>query len=424
VTVQAVIGLQWGDEGKGKIVDLLSHRAEFVVRYQGGANAGHTVVIKGVPRVIHLVPSGVFHPRCLCVLGAGVMIDPTQLLEEIDALERSGISLEGRLLVSERAHLVFEYHKALDRLDEASRGTERIGTTGRGIGPCTVDKVARRGVRLCDLFDEPLLEKRLRAGLERTNPRLAENGEPPLEWALLLAETRTWRERLAPYVADTERRLAEGVRAGASILLEGAQGALLDLDHGTYPYVTSSNPGTAGISSGCGIPPTSIDRCLGVTKAYTTRVGEGPFPTEQTGPLGDRLREIGSEFGTTTGRPRRCGWLDGVALAHAVRLNGVDRLAVTKLDCLSGIGPLRLARAYRVGPHETEAFPSRLDDLARAEPVYEEYPGFDLDLASLRRYDDLPGPAREFLAAIEEIAGATIEIVSVGPDREQTIQRA
>ncbi len=424
MTCRAVIGLQWGDEGKGKVVDIHAGRADVVVRYAGGANAGHTVVVDGRKLVSHLVPSGAFHAEPVCVIGAGVVVDPTALLAEVAEFERAGIHLGGRLLVSERAHVVFDYHKMRDQMAESASGAAKLGTTGRGIGPCYADKARRAGLRVVDLYDEQVLRSRVAANLEAINRRLAAAGREALDLSRVLDATGDLARRIRPWVADAETYVLDALDGGRDVLFEGAQGTLLDIDLGTYPYVTSSNAGAGGIPSGTGAPLRAVEHCLGVTKAYTTRVGEGPFPTELLGPEGDRLREVGSEYGATTGRPRRCGWLDGVALRYACRVNGVDALAIMKLDCLSGVDPIPVCTRYRIGGEETDRFPAGLSALASARPVYETMPGFREDVSGARRLTDLPPAARAYLDRIEAIAGAPIAMVSVGPGREQTIELA
>src|SRR5437763_11825135 len=352
----AVLGAQWGDEGKGKIVDLLTPRFDIVARYQGGHNAGHTVYVKGVKFVLRLIPSGILHPGVTCVIGNGVVIDPQALFAEIDELTRNGIDVAGRILVSDKAHLILPYHRDLDLLSEARRGERKIGTTSRGIGPAYEDKVARRGIRVGDLIDPKGLERNVRDNVTARN-RLVQ--DTTMDWKPVLAQLLKQAERIRPMIRDVSVLLADAMRSGQAVLFEGAQGTLLDIDHGTYPYVTSSNATVGGICTGLGVPPKAISRVLGVTKAYTTRVGEGPFPTELTGEMGNRLRETGSEYGAVTGRPRRCGWYDAVAVRYAARINGLDGLALTKLDVLDGVERIDLCTSYRCGGRTLTEFPDR-----------------------------------------------------------------
>jgi len=418
---QCVVGAQWGDEGKGKIVDLLARRADVVVRYQGGANAGHTVVVGGRQYVLHLVPSGILHRRT-CVIANGVVVDPAQLLQEIEDLLRQGVRIEGNLFLSDRAHLVMPYHKVMDRAAES--GGARIGTTQRGIGPCYADKAARKGFRVIDLADPRSFRERLAAQVEEKNRLLgALYGHPPLDAGRIAEEYLGYAERLKELVADTVELVNREVDAGRRVLFEGAQGSLLDLDFGTYPYVTSSNADACGISSGAGVPPWKIRSVLGVAKAYCTRVGEGPFPTELRDALGDRLREAGGEYGATTGRPRRCGWFDGVSTRHAVRFGGIREFAVTKLDVLSGLDEVRLAVAYRIDGRETDRMPAETGALSRCEPVYERFRGWKGDLSGIRRFGDLPRAAKIYLKYLERFLNVDIVMVSVGKDREKTILR-
>jgi adenylosuccinate synthase len=419
MSVRAVIGAQWGDEGKGKIVDLLSEHADLVARYQGGPNAGHTVVVDGETTVLHLVPSGILHPDTQCVIGNGVVVNLDQLFRELDGLAGRDVVWEGRMWVSERAHLILPAHRAMEEQEE--KGPGAVGTTLRGIGPAYRDKMARIGVTVGEFLDrDAFLEalRRQRTWRERSIPALPESAVDP---EAVEAVMGPFRERLAPLVADTGLMLVRAAREGKRLLLEGAQGTLLDVDHGTYPYVTSSNASAGGACTGSGVPPRMLDEVLGVTKAYTTRVGLGPFPTELPDAEGEALRDQGAEFGATTGRPRRCGWLDGVALRHAARVNGLDRLVVTKLDVLSGLETVKIAVAYRAGGVLLTEFPGRLKPLEAAEPVYEEHAGWTEDLGGARVPDDLPEAARRYLARIAEIADVPVGLVSVGQGREQTV---
>ncbi len=417
--VRVVVGAQWGDEGKGKIVDLMSDEADVVVRYQGGPNAGHTVVVNGDTTVLHLVPSGVLHPGRTCVLGNGVVINLEGLFRELDGLAARGVDWEGRVWVSERAHVILPAHRAMEEHEE--KGPGAVGTTLRGIGPAYRDKMARIGITV----GEYLNRERFLAALDRQREwrrrTVSSLPEAAMDPDAVEAALGPFRARLEPMAADTGLLLDRAVREGKRILMEGAQGTLLDVDLGTYPYVTSSNAAAGGASTGSGLGPRRIDEVIGVTKAYSTRVGLGPFPTELHGEEGDALRDQGAEFGATTGRPRRCGWLDGVALRHAARMNGLDWLAVTKLDVLSGKDSVRIATAYRVGDRLVTEFPGRIGDLERAEPVYEELPGWEGALGGIRTEAALPGPVRAFLKRVAEIAGVPVGLVSVGQAREQTV---
>ena len=418
-----VVGTQWGDEGKGKIVDILAERADYIVRFQGGNNAGHTLVINGQKHILHLIPSGIFHEGKVCLIGNGVVVDPAVLLEEIDRLEKAGLPVPpGKLYVSEKAHLIMPYHKAIDHGREALKGKTRIGTTGRGIGPCYEDKVARRGIRVGDLLDPELFGQKLREILEEKNFYLEKYlGRQALSYEEIYRSDLAFGERLAPYVANISEILAEARAARKNILFEGAQGTQLDIDHGTYPFVTSSNTVAGGACAGAGIGPTSIDYVLGIAKAYTTRVGEGPFPTELKDEIGNHLRECGGEYGSTTGRPRRCGWLDGVILKEAVRLNGLSGLAITKLDVLSGLTEIKFCEAYELEGRTLSSLPARSSEIYRVKPVYRRFRGWQEDLSACRTPDDLPPAAREYLQFIEEYTGVPVIMVSTGPARDQNI---
>ena len=416
----AVLGAQWGDEGKGKIVDLLTPRFDLVARYQGGHNAGHTVYVNGTKFVLRLIPSGILHPDVICVIGNGVVVDPQALFSELDELTRNGIDVGNRLLVSDKAHLILPYHRDLDLLSEARRGERKIGTTSRGIGPAYEDKIGRRGIRAGDLADPQGLEQNVRANVEARN-RLVQDSH--MEWQTVLQQLLESGARLLPIVRDVSLMLAEAMRSGKSILFEGAQGTLLDIDHGTYPYVTSSNASIGGVCTGLGVGPRAIDGVLGVVKAYTTRVGEGPLPTELTGEMGNRLRDSGNEYGAVTGRPRRCGWYDAVAVRYGVRINGLDALALTKLDVLDGLERIEICTAYRCGSRTLTEFPSDLSQLAACEPVYESMPGWDTPTRGATRFSDLPENARRYIARLEQVSGVPAAIVSTGSDREDTILR-
>jgi adenylosuccinate synthase len=420
----AIIGTQWGDEGKGKIVDLLAARADMVVRYHGGNNAGHTLVVNGEKTVLNLIPSGVLHPGKVCVLGAGMVIDPAILVREIGALRGRGYLAEDRWLrVSDQAHLIMPYHRAIDHARERLREAGAIGTTGRGIGPAYEDKMARTGIRVGELFEEPEFADALARSLREKNGYLeALLGEPPLAIDDILTEFGGYRALLGPFVTDTGFEVRAAVARGARVLLEGAQGSLLDVDHGTYPFVTSSTCVPGGAAAGAGLPPKMIGRIIGIAKAYTTRVGGGPFPTELTCALGERLRADGDEYGATTGRPRRCGWFDAVVVRHAVALSGLDAIALTKLDVLTGIDPIRVCIAYEIDGKRVDRPPATQNAWARATPVYEDMPGWTDDLGQARSLDELPAAAQRYIDKLSALVEAPVTLVSVGPGREQTIR--
>jgi adenylosuccinate synthase len=423
-----VVGAQWGDEGKGKVVDLLTEHAEVVVRFQGGNNAGHTLVVDGQKTILHLIPSGVLHAGKTCVIGNGVVLDPAVLVQEMESLRsRATLKSEGQLVISESAHVIFPWHKLVDSLREKVKGGSAIGTTGRGIGPAYEDKAARRGIRVRDLLDVKRLQRRVEdrlpsvlAELKDLAP-LANAPVPQLEAQQIVTEFAALGQRIAPYVKDASVLLADAIAKGARVLFEGAQGTLLDVDHGTYPFVTSSNCVAGNAAVGSGIGPTAIDRVMGITKAYTTRVGGGPFPTELSDATGERLRKVGDEFGATTGRPRRCGWLDAVVLRYAARVNGLWGLALTKLDVLSGLEELKLCVAYELGGRRLEELPNDADDLAQVRPIYETLPGWEEGLAGTRKLDELPENARRYIRRIEETCRIPVTCISVGPDRGETI---
>jgi len=416
----AVLGAQWGDEGKGKIVDLLTAQFSIVARYQGGHNAGHTVYFNGAKFILRLIPSGILHPGITCVIGNGVVVDPSALFAEVDELAKNGIDVGNRVLISDKAHVILPYHRDLDLLSEARRGERKIGTTSRGIGPAYEDKIARRGIRVGDLNDPQGLEQNVRDNVTARN-RLVQ--DTTMDWQAVLEELLKHAQRLRPMIRDVSVLLADAMRSGQSIMFEGAQGTLLDIDHGTYPYVTSSNASIGGVCTGLGVPPRAIDRVLGVVKAYTTRVGEGPFPTELFGEMGNRLRESGSEYGAVTGRPRRCGWYDAVAVRYAARINGLDGLALTKLDVLDGLERIDICTSYRCGGRRLTDFPSDVGQLAACEPVYESMPGWSAPTAGVRRFDQLPEAARKYIARLEEVSGVPAAIVSTGSERDDTILR-
>lgn len=419
----AIIGAQWGDEGKGKVVDLFSRSADIVVRFQGGNNAGHTLVVNGEKTVLHLIPSGALHPNKLCVIGNGVVVDPEVLLQEIQSLKKKGHLQDDSLLrISEAAHLIMPYHKAVDQARERLRGKGKIGTTGRGIGPAYEDKVARTGIRFIDLLEEETFRRKLKRNIEEKNIYLkAILKEKTMDFKEIHDAYCRFREKLRGYVTDTGLLLHREIRAGKSVLFEGAQGTLLDVDHGTYPFVTSSNAVIGGVLTGTGLGPRSIQQIIGISKAYTTRVGSGPFPTELEGPEGEKLQQDGDEFGATTGRPRRCGWFDAVGLRYAARVNGMTGLALTKLDVLTGFKKIRISTAYRSAGELYHEFPASLSVLEKAEPVWEELEGWETPLSGARKFSDLPTATQRYVRRLEEVVETEIILVSVGPGREQTI---
>ncbi len=417
----AVVGAQWGDEGKGKIVDLLTPQFDIVARYQGGHNAGHTVYVNGTKFVLRLIPSGILHAGITCVIGNGVVVDPQALFAEVDELAKNGIDVGNRLFVSDKAHLILPYHRDLDLLAEARRGERKIGTTSRGIGPAYEDKIARRGIRVGDLADPSALEQVVRDNVAARN-RLVHDST--MDWKPVLAQLLEHAARLRPWVRDISLLLNQAMAAGQSMLFEGAQGTLLDIDHGTYPYVTSSNASVGGICTGLGVGPRAIGHVAGVVKAYTTRVGEGPLPTELSGEMGKRLRDSGNEYGAVTGRPRRCGWYDAVAVRYGARINGLDALALTKLDVLDGLERIDICTAYRCGGRALTEFPSDVAQLSACEPVYESMPGWSSPTRGLRRYADLPDAARRYIARLEEVSGVPAAIISTGSERDDTIFRS
>ena len=418
-----IVGAQWGDEGKGKITDILAREMDLIVRYQGGNNAGHTVVAGDVKLALHLVPSGILRPNVTPVIGDGVVVDPAVLLEEMDALAAQDISCE-RLLVSGNAHLIMPYHLELDKVTERYLGRSQLGTTRRGIGPAYADKAARIGLRVQDLLDMKIFAQKLEVALKEKNAILSRvYNRLPLDAKRIIAEYETYARRLSPHIADTSLQIWRALRDGRRVLFEGAQGTLLDVDHGTYPFVTSSNPVAGGASTGSGIGPREIGRVIGIAKAYITRVGAGPFPSEDHGPDGERIGERGMEFGTTTGRKRRCGWLDAVLLRYAARLNSLSDLFITKLDVLSGFPTLKLCVAYRYQGETYEEFPPHQTIFHKCEPVYEELPGWSEDISGARSFEDLPTEARAYIARIEEVSGVPVTLVSVGPARDQTVLR-
>jgi len=416
----AVLGAQWGDEGKGKIVDLLTPHFSIVARYQGGHNAGHTVYANGRKFVLRLLPSGILHDGITCVIGNGVVVDPQALFSEIDEITAAGIVVGDRLMISDKAHLILPYHRELDLLSEARRGERKIGTTSRGIGPAYEDKIARRGVRVGDLANVESLTEAVRHNVDARNRII---GDSTMDAGQVIADLQRAWQRMSPWVADVSLFLDRARRAGRSIMFEGAQGTLLDIDHGTYPYVTSSNATIGGVCTGLGVGPRAIDGVVGAAKAYTTRVGEGPLPTELTGEMGNRLRESGQEFGAVTGRPRRCGWYDAVAVRYAVRVNGLDALALTKLDVLDGLPELQVCTSYRCRGASLTEMPGDLAQFAACEPVYETLPGWTAPTKGVREYKDLPREARQYVARLEEVTGVPAAIISTGSAREDTIIR-
>jgi adenylosuccinate synthase len=422
MSVRVILGAQWGDEGKGKIVDYLADKADYVARYQGGANAGHTVIVDRDEYVLHLVPSGILNPHTVCLLGNGLVIDPQALMDEIALLEAKGISVKGRLFISPKAHLIMPYHKLLDGISERVQGGAAIGTTGRGIGPAYVDKVNRRGIRIVDLLDRDRLKDLIHKNVHEKNEIISKiHGENPLDVEEIVEEYLQFDAQVDPYVKDVSRMLNQAILENKEVLIEGAQGTLLDIDHGTYPFVTSSNPVAGGASTGLGIGPNRIDRVSAVIKAYTTRVGNGPFPTELHDDEGELLRSAGGEFGATTGRSRRCGWFDAVLARYAVQINGIDELIVTKLDVLDTFSEIKICTHYRVDGEDIYHFPADTYRLNRLEPVYETMPGWQLDTKGLRNWQDLPEAAQKYLQRLAELAGVPLAMVSVGPGRDENI---
>ncbi|MDU7243294.1 adenylosuccinate synthase [Clostridium sp.] len=419
-----VLGAQWGDEGKGKMTDYLAEEAEVIVRFQGGNNAGHTVEVGDKQYKLHLIPSGILYDNKLNIIGNGVVVDPKALFTEIDYLEGEGVKVTPeKLIVSDRAHVIMPYHKILDKLKEKARGKNDIGTTGKGIGPCYTDKFERSGIRVCDLIKENIFKEKLKENIDSKNKYIVNVlGGEELNYNEILSEYLELAERLKPYVQDTSVRLYDEIKQDKTVLFEGAQGMLLDIDYGTYPYVTSSNTTACGVASGSGIGPTMVTNAVGIAKAYTTRVGKGPFPTELDNEIGEWIREKGHEYGVTTGRSRRCGWLDAVILKTTVRVSGLTSLCVTKIDTLAGLEKLKICVGYKFNDKVIDYFPASLDDLAKCEPIYEEFDGWSEEVAKARSYDELPENAKKYLTRIEELTGTKISIVGVGPRRDQTIR--
>jgi adenylosuccinate synthase len=422
MSVSIIVGAQWGDEGKGKIVDLLSEHADVVARYQGGANAGHTIVHGDKKYILHLIPSGILHPSVHCVIGNGVVIDPVALMDEIRMLEDLGVNIDGRLHISHKAHLIMPYHKMLDQAREKLAGS--IGTTGRGIGPSYIDKAQRVGIRIVDLLDRDVLEAKLRTNFEEKSAILeAIYGAEPIDIDRLIEEYMAFDTQIDPYITDTTAFLHQAIRDGKRILAEGAQGALLDLDHGTYPFVTSSNPTSGGACTGLGIPPTSIGSIVGVVKAYSTRVGNGPFPTELDNEIGELLRSEGHEFGATTGRSRRCGWLDIPALRYSCMINGITEIALTKLDVLGVLDEIQICTGYRIDGKPVRYFPADVSSLERVTCDYITMPGWKSSLDGIRTFDALPQAAQDYVLAIERLVETPITWVSTSPARDDTFRK-
>ena len=420
---KVVLGLQWGDEGKGKVIDVLAAQADLVVRCQGGANAGHTVVVEGRKTVLHLLPSGALHENAKCIIGNGVVVDPIALGEELDELGAAGEELAKRLLISDRAHLVLPSHKVMDRAVELRKGCNKVGTTLRGIGPTYGDKIARVGLRCGELRDIERCRARIREHVEGVNQQVQAWGEPALDVDALLAEVIPACERMVPFIADTADLLHQAARDGKRMLFEGAQGVMLDIDYGTYPFVTSSNTGIGGVITGSGLSHRDVGEVIGIVKAYTTRVGEGPMPVELTDARGDALRERGGEFGATTGRPRRCGWLDLVVVGFACRLNGVDSIALTKLDVLTGEPEIPVCVGYSLRGERIDTVPAQIDDYAEVEPIFETLPGWDEDISSCDDFDELPANAQAYVKFVEERVGVPVSYIGTGAGREATIVR-
>lgn len=419
-----VLGAQWGDEGKGKMTDYLAEKAEVIVRFQGGNNAGHTVEVGDKQYKLHLIPSGILYGNKLNVMGNGMVIDPKALFEEIDYLESLGIRVSPEnLIISDRAQVIMTYHKLLDSLKEKARGKNDIGTTGKGIGPCYTDKIERSGIRICDLLSKEVFREKLQQNIDAKNNLITKvyNNEP-VSFNEIYNEYSGYAERIRPFVRDISVKVYDSIKEGKQVLFEGAQGTLLDIDYGTYPYVTSSNTIAGGVCTGAGIGPTMIKSAVGIAKAYTTRVGKGPFPTELNDEMGEWIREKGHEYGVTTGRARRCGWLDLVILKSSARISGLTSFVVSKIDTLAGLEKIKVCVGYKFNNEVIDYFPASLEDLAKCQPVYEEFDGWDESVGRARRYDELPENAKKYLERIEEFTGVKISIVSVGPRRDQTIE--
>ncbi|RJP71862.1 MAG: adenylosuccinate synthase [Ignavibacteriales bacterium] len=420
MSVSILVGSQWGDEGKGKVVDILSEKFEIVARYQGGANAGHTVQIGDKQYILHLIPSGILRENVICVIGNGVVIDPKALLDEIEILEKNNIKVSGRLFISQNAHLIMPYHKLLDQINES--GSNKIGTTGRGIGPCYIDKYARKGIKIVDLLHRDTLENKIRMNLQEKNNLLKKvYDKEELDVEEIIKEYTEFDKKIDQYIKDVPVYLNNSIAEGKSVLLEGAQGALLDVDHGTYPFVTSSSPTSGGACTGTGIPPTKINEVIGIVKAYTTRVGNGPFPTELLDEEGEKLRKIGAEYGATTGRPRRCGWFDAFLVKYSCMINGIDYVAITKLDVLDTFDEIKVCLGYQENGKMLKSFPTDVHQFDKIEPVYETLPGWKQNINKAKTYDELPEATKNYLEFISSTAGFKIKIISVGPKRDETI---
>lgn len=422
MSVSIIVGAQWGDEGKGKIVDMLSEDIDIVARYQGGANAGHTVCIGDKNYVLHLIPSGIFHKHVKCVIGNGVVIDPVALMEEIQMVKSFGVKIDGRLFISHNAHLIMPYHKLLDNIRE--QGSQKIGTTGRGIGPAYIDKYMRTGIRVVDLLDRKVLREKLTHNIEEKNQILSKvYGKTEIDIEQLINEYQEFDKQIDPFVTDTSAYLNNALSKKKKVLAEGAQGALLDVDHGTYPYVTSSNPTSGGACTGLGIPPTSVKSIIGIVKAYSTRVGNGPFPTEQINETGETLRKVGHEFGATTGRPRRTGWLDMVSLKYSLMVNGITEIALTKLDVLDEFDEIKICVGYKKDGKVLTSFPTDVQTLETVEPVYKSYKGWETTISGAKKWKHLPKTTMKYVETIENLSGVKVSVVSVGARRDQTIVR-
>lgn len=422
MATRVVIGTQWGDEGKGKYIDMLAADSDLVVRFSGGNNAGHTIVADGVKYALHLIPSGILHKGKTCIIGNGVVIDPAVLLKEIQGLNEKGIDTD-KLLISDRAHVIMPYHKELDELQEKSRGSASLGTTKRGIGPAYMDKTERCGIRICDLIDEEIFAEKVRANVQIKNLMIEKvYGGKGLDAEAIIAEYSEYAKKIKKYVTDANDVIFNAMDEGKNVLFEGAQATFLDLDFGTYPYVTSSNPVAGGVCTGAGIGPVFINEVYGVLKAYTSRVGAGPFPTEQDNEIGNTIRELGWEYGTTTGRPRRCGWLDAVMIKYAARVNGLTALAINHVDTIGKLEKIKLCVAYRKDGKEITHFPASLKELAKCEPIYEEFDGWKEDISGVRKFEDLPENTKKYIRRIESLVGVKVKLLGVGKDREQTIR--
>ncbi|MCH8157245.1 MAG: adenylosuccinate synthase [Nitrospinae bacterium] len=423
MSVAVIVGMQWGDEGKGKIIDLLAEDADVIARYAGGHNAGHTIVFEGKQYILHLIPSGIFHKDKLCVIGNGVVVDPAALIQEMKQLENAGIELEGRLVISDRANIIMPYHGTFDKGRESSGNFEKIGTTGRGIGPSYADKIARIGIRTCDYRDEERLRQKLKANCSEKKTILKHlYGHDLPDCDSMFDTLMEYRDTILKFMGDTHVLLCDQIAQNKKILCEGAQGTMLDVDHGTYPFVTSSNSSSGGACTGLGIPPTKIDRVVGVVKAYTTRVGEGPFPTELKDGSGEKLREAGQEFGSTTGRPRRCGWFDAVVARYSIRLNGIDAMVLTKIDVLDRFDSLKVCTGYKYKGTVYKEMPADLEVLENCEPVYTEFKGWNQSTVGIGQFDQLPDNAKRYIDALQELLGTGFLMISTGPERNQTMR--